>query len=131
MIARILDLTMKTIAILLLLVGLSTIASAQQQYDVTVRDSSRLQPGASKKQQADWMEAQMLERMFPTAGQPQTSTQGGGLTPAQIQVTKLFCVRAMVLEQLLVENPQLKARADQLNVEYEQKITQSMLSGKW
>jgi hypothetical protein len=100
----------------------------QQQLDVTVRDGNRLKPGATQREIEQWMESRAIESAFAAAMQPRT--QSAALSPQQIQIIKLFAIRAMVLEQIIKQHPELKAEADSLHVQYDNQISQEMLKAQ-
>jgi hypothetical protein len=112
----------------LFLLSIMTLWPQQQQYDVTVRDGSRLKPGATQKEIADWMTSRAIESAFAGAMQPKT--QGAGLSPQQIQSMKFIIVRAAVLDQLIKTHPELKAEADALHVQYDSEFSQALLKAQ-
>ena len=111
---------------LLLTLSFSFAAFAQEAVDVTIRQG--LKPGATEREKRQWMETQMFENSVKGAMSQQTSAQPGQFTPEQTKAAlQYFGVRALALELLLTENPQLRARADQLILKANNDITEKLM----
>lgn len=121
---------MKKAILILLPLFVSAVVLAQSQLDVTVYDGHRLKPDASKKEMMDWAMARMFESAMTSAINPQSSqlSQQSGLNAQQMQLLRHFCVRTMVLEELLKRHPEIKPEADALHVQADAALTQHALS---
>ncbi|MEI9893216.1 MAG: hypothetical protein WDN28_04755 [Chthoniobacter sp.] len=118
---------MKTLFFALFLISATCSLHAQSQVDITIHDGNRLKPGATQKEQEQWIESQLIQSALAATLTPPRQN-GGGMSPQQVQALKLLTIRALVLDEIIKKHPDLKAEADALHVQFDTAVTQALMN---